>query len=139
LILKLNITKTNILVNPGIRLNIKRVAIYDSNETLVDTKPIEVIDFAGYESTILEYEMKRKDDEIASLRSQLEKVSEVEKSYEERDDERDDERDEDRVDERVDDKDGEKDGDKPKSSLSAANDDLKPPSYNSKKVKDKPG
>lgn len=123
------------MVNPGIRLNIKRVAIYDSNETLVDTKPIEVIDFAGYESTILEYEMKRKDDEIASLRSQLEKVSEVEKSYEERDDERD----EDRVDERVDDKDGEKDGDKPKSSLSAANDDLKPPSYNSKKVKDKPG
>lgn len=131
LILKLNITKTNILVNLGIRLNIKRVAIYDSNETLVDTKPIEVIDFAGYESTILEYEMKRKDDEIASLRSQLEKVSEVEKSYEERDEERDEER--------VDDKDGEKEGDKPKSSLSAANDDKKPPSYNAKKVKDKPG
>lgn len=124
------------MVNLGIRLNIKRVAIYDSNDTLVDTKPIEVIDFAGYESIILEYEMKRKDDEIASLRSQLEKVSEVEESYEERDDDRDDDRDEDRVDET----DGVPDGDKPKSSLSAANDDLKPPSsYNSKKVKDKPG
>lgn len=141
---KLNITKTNISVNLGIRLNIKREAIYDSNETLVDTKPIEVIDFAGYESSILEYEMKSKDDEIASLRSQLEKVSEVEKSYEERGEEsyedRVEERDDDRVEDRVDERVDEGDGDKGKCSLSAANADLKPPSsYNSKKVKDKPG
>jgi hypothetical protein len=58
----LNITKKNILVNLGIRLNTKRKAIFDQNNTYVDTTPLNVIDLAGHDSTIHEYEIKRKDE-----------------------------------------------------------------------------
>lgn len=61
----------------------------------VDTEPKYVEDFAGSESTILEYEIKKKDEEIASLHSLLEKVSKVEsrnKPYEETDEDRDEDK-----------------------------------------------
>ena len=78
---RLDITKMDTIVNLGIRINTKRVPIFDKNKIWVDTEPIHVDDLAGKDSTILKYEIKKKDEElikknleIDSLHSQLKKM-----------------------------------------------------------------
>jgi len=54
----LNICKKDLQVNLGIRAGSKRVPVFDNN-IWVDTEPLDVTDFAGQESRIRKYDMKR--------------------------------------------------------------------------------
>lgn len=70
---KLQIVKKVSLLNLGINVGTKRVPVYDKNNVWVDTKPKEVIDFGGEESSILKMEMKNLQDEKDLLKELLAK------------------------------------------------------------------
>lgn len=99
----LNIAKKDFQVSLGINAATKRDPVYDENNVWVDTKPKDVIDFGGQESSILKLElkilhekyaeleelslMKQKEDaqRIASLESEIAKLrSEMKSKFPER-------------------------------------------------------
>lgn len=85
---QLNIMKKETFVNLGIKIGNKRDPIYDENSLWVDTVPLVVTDFAGQEQRILKYlnkllidENKRKDRDIADLKSKIAKLDSLNKNY----------------------------------------------------------
>lgn len=97
----LNITKKNVNVTLGIKIDTKRDPVYNKKDVWVDTKPKDVIDFGGQESSIIRFELKMiqelldmKDKEhcqtieehyqtIASLKSEIAKLREEKQSLSE--------------------------------------------------------
>lgn len=73
-------------MNLGIKIGNKRDPIFDENSFWVDTVPLVVTDFAGQDQRILKYknmllidENKRKDRDIADLKSKIAKLDSLNK------------------------------------------------------------
>lgn len=67
----LQIAKKYLHVNLGIKVDNKRVPLYDENKKWIDTEPKYVSDFGGEDSTILKYELKKLLHQNACMQSEM--------------------------------------------------------------------
>lgn len=69
----LKIVKKYYLINLGIKVGTKRIPVYDNNDVWVDTQPKDVIDLGGEENSILKFELKNLQNENALIKEKLDK------------------------------------------------------------------